>query len=72
MLFTRCVSGTRVIARGKTQIVDGHSFKGYGAHHDAYPYDYLTVAAALGTRQTDIDEFLVRLNKCVMEFGKMH
>jgi O-phospho-L-seryl-tRNASec:L-selenocysteinyl-tRNA synthase len=68
MLFNRCVSGTRVVARGKRQEVGGLAFPGYGAHCDAFPCDYLTVAAALGTTQADIDELLARLGQCLSEF----
>jgi O-phospho-L-seryl-tRNASec:L-selenocysteinyl-tRNA synthase len=68
MLFGRCVSGTRVVARGQAQAVGGLVFAGYGAHHDAYPCDYLTVAAALGTTENDIDEFLERLGGCFAKF----
>lgn len=48
--------------------VGGLAFSGYGAHCDAYPCDYLTVAAALGTSEQDIDEFLRRLGQCFAEF----
>ncbi|EFN58500.1 hypothetical protein CHLNCDRAFT_19872 [Chlorella variabilis] len=68
MLFGRCVSGTRVVARGKRAEVGGLAFAGYGAHHDAYPCDYLTVAAALGTLEADIEELLQRLARCFGEF----
>ncbi|KAK9831899.1 hypothetical protein WJX81_006837 [Elliptochloris bilobata] len=68
MLFKRCVSGTRVVARGKAAVVAGHSFVGYGAHCDAYPHDYLTFAAALGTTRADVDAFVRRLEQCFAEF----
>jgi O-phospho-L-seryl-tRNASec:L-selenocysteinyl-tRNA synthase len=32
MLFSRCVSGTRAVPRGKRLEVGGHAFEGYGAH----------------------------------------
>lgn len=70
MLFKRGVSGTRVIAQGKTQSIAGHSFQGYGAHHDSYPHTYLTFAAALGTTKQDVDEFLRRLKLCLEEFKR--
>lgn len=63
MLFKRCVSGVRVITRGSKQAVAGNSFLGYGSHCDAYPYDYLTVAAALGTSKQDVDHFLLKLRQ---------
>ena len=68
MLFKRCVSGTRVVARGKHAEVAGHAFAGYGAHCDAYPHDYLTFAAALGTTRADVDAFVHRLEQCFAEF----
>ena len=34
MLFSRCVSGTRTVPRGKRLEVGGIVFEGYGAHHD--------------------------------------
>lgn len=68
MLWSRCVSGTRVIAPGKKQSVGGVSFEGYGSSHDAYPCAYLTAAAAIGTTRGEVDEFCVRLVKCVKEF----
>jgi len=70
MLFHRCVSGTRVVGRGKVQAVEGITFQGYGAHCEAYPHDYITVAAAVGTTEGDIDRFLGRLRKCFVEFRK--
>ena len=68
MLFSRFVSGTRVVARHTRQHVAGHSFIGFGAHCDDYPVAYLTVAAALGTTQEDINEFLKRLTVAYAEF----
>lgn len=72
MLFHRCVSGTRVIGQGVQQEVAGVTFNGYGAHCDQYPHDYLTVAAALGTSQSDVDLFLVRLDTCFKHFRKQN
>ena len=68
MLFHRGVSGSRVVQPGKTSVVEGISFQDYGAHHNAYPHTYLTVAAAIGTEPKDIDEFISRLRKCLKEF----
>jgi len=68
MLWSRCISGARVIGPGKTQIVSGIKFNGFGSSHDAYPCAYLTAAAAIGTSKEDIDNFCSRLSKCVNEF----
>eukprot|EP00951_Prasinocladus_malaysianus_P009351 scaffold68122_cov41-Prasinocladus_malaysianus.AAC.1 len=70
MLWSRCVSGTRVIARGKKQTVAGTTFEGFGSSHDAYPCAYLTAAAAIGTTREEIDEFCKRLEKCVEKYRK--
>ncbi|KAG1669564.1 hypothetical protein FOA52_006337 [Chlamydomonas sp. UWO 241] len=68
MLFARCVSGTRVVPRGKAQEIAGHTFVGYGSHTDAYPHVYLTAAAAIGTTKGEVDEFVARLTKAYREF----
>ena len=38
MLFTRGVSGARVVAKGKIQTVADQEFKGYGASNGNYPW----------------------------------
>ncbi|KAG1680516.1 O-phosphoseryl-tRNA(Sec) selenium transferase [Nymphon striatum] len=62
MLFKRCVSGTRVIAPGDDKIINGHTFKNWGSHHNYYPFPYFTAAAAIGMTQTDCDKFIKRLD----------
>ncbi|CAN0161525.1 unnamed protein product [Ectocarpus sp. 8 AP-2014] len=63
MLFTRCVSGTRVVPREQHKCVGGIDFTGYGASVTGYPHDYLTAACAVGLSTEELDEFLVRLDK---------
>ncbi|GIL73612.1 hypothetical protein Vretimale_5501 [Volvox reticuliferus] len=71
MLWSRCVSGTRVVAPGKTQTVGGVTFHNYGSHTEVpYPSTYMTAAAALGTTRADVDELIVRLDRCFTEFRK--
>lgn len=65
MLFTRCVSGTRVVARGQRKSIAGVEFEGYGASVKGYPHDYLTAACALGLSLAELDEFLVRLDNTI-------
>lgn len=65
MLFTRCVSGTRVVPRGQLKSVGGVDFTGYGASVTGYPHDYLTAACALGLSPAELDEFLLRLDKAL-------
>jgi O-phospho-L-seryl-tRNASec:L-selenocysteinyl-tRNA synthase len=67
MLFARGASGARVIVPGVNAEVAGIKFVGYGAHCDAYPLPYLTVAAALGGTPEEVDEFLRRLGAAMDE-----
>ncbi|CAM9137758.1 unnamed protein product, partial [Ascophyllum nodosum] len=67
MLFTRCVSGTRVVARGQRKSVAGVDFEGYGASVSNYPRDYLTAACAIGLSTAELDEFLRRLDKTIQK-----
>jgi len=70
MLFSRCISGTRVVPRHASKSVAGTVFQGFGAHCDDYPVPYLTAAAALGTTELDVQAFAARLDKCLTEFKK--
>ncbi|CBJ27225.1 O-phosphoseryl-tRNA(Sec) selenium transferase [Ectocarpus siliculosus] len=65
MLFTRCVSGTRVVPREQHKCVGGIDFNGYGASVTGYPHDYLTAACAAGLSTEELDEFLIRLDKAL-------
>lgn len=65
MLFTRCVSGTRVVPRGQLKSVGGVDFAGYGASVAGYPHDYLTAACALGLSPGELEEFSHRLDKAL-------
>ncbi|XP_076467406.1 O-phosphoseryl-tRNA(Sec) selenium transferase-like [Babylonia areolata] len=63
MLFTRFVSGTRVVAPGSASTVSGYTFQNFGAHSNVYPHAYLTAAAAIGMTAVDVDSFISRLEK---------
>ena len=63
MLFTRFVSGTRVVAKGDVKEVSGYTFQGFGSHSNNYPCAYLTAAAAMGMTKEDVDSFIKRLDK---------
>ncbi|RZF40213.1 hypothetical protein LSTR_LSTR011987 [Laodelphax striatellus] len=65
MLFLRCVSGTRVITGVELKEVAGYKFEGWGAHYSNYPTPYLTAAATLGMRKSDVDLFTHRLDKAL-------
>lgn len=70
MLFSRCVSGSRVVPVHKTESVSGHEFRGFMAHVEGYPAPYLTVAAALGITRAEIDTFITRADKALAGFTK--
>eukprot|EP01147_Barroeca_monosierra_P010887 gene10887-2962_t len=67
LLFTRRVSGTRVISPRTQKEVAGIVFKGYGSHINEYPVPYLTCAAAIGLSQDEVDTFLHRLNAVLLK-----
>ncbi|KJE96926.1 sec tRNA synthase [Capsaspora owczarzaki ATCC 30864] len=63
-LFTRCVSGTRVVAADRaaaTTSVGPVSLSNFGAHHSAYHGAYLTAAAAIGMTEQEVDALIDRL-----------
>ena len=62
MLFTRFVSGARVVARGTNKEISGYKFVGFGSHIEQYSCDYLTAAASIGITINDIDLFSKRLS----------
>lgn len=68
MLFTRCVSGARVVSPDTEKDINGHVFTGWGAHAQNYRCAYLTAAAAIGMTKADVDTFLKRLDKCLSKF----
>lgn len=67
MMFSRSAFGARVIVPGKRQEVGGFQFDGYGASYDDYPNAYITVAAAIGMEDNEIDDFIQRLIVCIRE-----
>ncbi|RUS29273.1 hypothetical protein BC938DRAFT_480857 [Jimgerdemannia flammicorona] len=75
MLFSRFVSGTRVVPTHVTKTVAGYAFTGYMSHVNEYvPHGaaqavpYLTAAAAVGVTRAEVDLFAERLEKVVREF----
>ncbi|XP_073465288.1 O-phosphoseryl-tRNA(Sec) selenium transferase isoform X1 [Aquarana catesbeiana] len=65
MLFTRQVSGARVVPLGSSQTVNGYIFKGFMSHSNNYPCAYLNAASAIGIKKRDVDIFIKRLDKCL-------
>jgi O-phospho-L-seryl-tRNASec:L-selenocysteinyl-tRNA synthase len=68
MLFTRCISGTRVVAKGGSKTISGQKFVGFGSSTDDYPHSYLTAACAIGLTEDENEEFFVRLDRCFKDF----
>lgn len=64
-LFSRRVSGTRVVTRVSCKTLCGFTFENYGASYSEYPCAYLTAACALGISEREIDLFLRRLKKAL-------
>ncbi|XP_040191106.1 O-phosphoseryl-tRNA(Sec) selenium transferase [Rana temporaria] len=65
MLFTRQVSGARVVPLCSSQTVNGYVFKGFMSHSNNYPCAYLNAASAIGIKKRDVDIFIKRLDKCL-------
>ncbi|XP_056113811.1 O-phosphoseryl-tRNA(Sec) selenium transferase [Rhinichthys klamathensis goyatoka] len=70
MLFTRQVSGARVVPLGVEQTVSGHTFNGFMSHTDSYPCPYLNAASAIGITKEDITLCIKRLEKCLKSLRK--
>mmetsp|Transcript_21360 Transcript_21360/g.35238 ORF Transcript_21360/g.35238 Transcript_21360/m.35238 type:complete len:594 (+) Transcript_21360:65-1846(+) len=68
MLFTRCISGTRVVPTGETKTISGHTFQGFGSSYERYPHSYMTAACAVGMGEEEMNEFFERLEKCWREY----
>jgi O-phospho-L-seryl-tRNASec:L-selenocysteinyl-tRNA synthase len=69
MLFSRCVSGTRVVPRAEVKSMGGHEFVGFGSSTSNYNYAYMTAACAIGVSVQEVAEFFVRLDKTLTEFA---
>lgn len=70
MLFSRGISGTRVVDPAERRTIDGNLFLSYGASFDAYPTPYLTAAAAIGMTRPDVDLYIARLDKALRELAR--
>jgi len=68
MLFTRCVSGTRVVPRGESKTMGNDKFIGFGSSTEKYGNPYMTAACAIGLGEDECDEFFARLDKAFKDF----
>lgn len=71
MLFSRCVSGTRVVPRAQSKTMGDHEFLGFGSSVDGYAHAYMTAACAIGLTKEEMDEFFIRLEKTFQEKAKL-
>ncbi|KAL4231703.1 hypothetical protein ACF0H5_009279 [Mactra antiquata] len=72
MLFTRFVSGARVVSMdSKDTNIGGLTFHNFGSHYNDYPCSYLTAASAIGTNKQDVDTFINRLDQVLKKFKKV-
>lgn len=68
MLFTRGVSGCRVISTAETKSIDGYKFQGWGSHvTHSNNIPYITAAAGLGITRNEIDTFIDKLDKVLLK-----
>lgn len=69
MLFTRSISGVRVVTMTEEKTIDGHKFIGWGGHikPDLNSVAYLTAAASIGITKSEIDSFIEKLDKVLLE-----
>ena len=70
MLFTRRISGARVVKLNTKQIIDTYEFINYGAHSSNIQYSYLTVAAAIGIEENDIEIFMKKFDNIYQKLRK--
>jgi O-phospho-L-seryl-tRNASec:L-selenocysteinyl-tRNA synthase len=71
MLFTRCVSGTRVVPRADFKTIGDEEFIGFGSSIHNFPHAYLTAACAIGSTEAEINEFFRRLDRTFKEYNKI-
>ena len=68
MLFTRGVSGTRVVSTTELKTIDGYKFHGWGSHtSNTNNVPYLTAAASIGVKKDEIDTFIDKLDKILIK-----
>ncbi|CRK99149.1 CLUMA_CG012475, isoform A [Clunio marinus] len=69
MLFTRGVSGCRVITTKDDKAIDGYLFQGWGSHVTDLINNtpYITAAASIGITKIDIDAFIDKLDKVLLK-----
>lgn len=68
MLFTRGVSGCRIISTTDIKAIDGYKFQGWGSHiSHSNNIPYITAAAGLGMTKQEVDNFIDKLDKVLLK-----
>jgi O-phospho-L-seryl-tRNASec:L-selenocysteinyl-tRNA synthase len=68
MLFTRGVSGCRVISTTDNKSIDGTKLLGWGSHiSHSNNIPYITAAAGLGITKNEVDNFIDKLDKVLLK-----
>ncbi|KAL1244786.1 O-phosphoseryl-tRNA(Sec) selenium transferase [Trichinella spiralis] len=70
MLFSRNVTGARVVPAGVNKIIEGIEFKNWGAHSSIMRRHYFNAAAAIGMQLHEIERFLSTLESTYAELMK--
>uniref|UniRef100_A0A1A9VEI1 O-phosphoseryl-tRNA(Sec) selenium transferase n=1 Tax=Glossina austeni TaxID=7395 RepID=A0A1A9VEI1_GLOAU len=70
MLFTRGVSGTRIVIKACSKTIDGFEFADWGSHESNLDCAYLTAAVSIGLKQPEIDAFIHKLQQCWQDIEK--
>ncbi|VDM98682.1 unnamed protein product [Thelazia callipaeda] len=60
-LFSRGITGARVIQKGLIKKIDGYEFASFGSHSSLGNYDYINVACAIGMTTEEIDQLIMVL-----------
>ena len=68
ILFSRCVSGTRVVPRAQDTTIGDYMFEGFGSSTSNFPHAYMTAACAIGVTAAEVTEFCTRLDKALTDF----
>ena len=66
MLYSRGVSGMRLVLPGKTESVGDVRLEGWGGH--GWPGAYLSMACALGMDEDEVARVLDKLDRCLSEW----
>jgi len=70
MLFTRGVSGARVVAPCTQKTVAGVDFASYGASTSLYPVPYMTISCSIGITAAEVDTLFQRLQHTLQDRRK--